>query len=109
MRSNKPRERLGPNGTAMPRLDSTKSAGDLSKLRGRVLLGQRRTGQKVLTHREAADEDGLEPDPADQPLGESNGFRVVARDRDADGAARAVGDLPQPPIADPVERPHDAG
>jgi hypothetical protein len=58
----------------MVRLDSAKSAGDLSKLRGRVLLGQRRTGQKVLAHREAADEDGLEPDPADEPSARAMAF-----------------------------------
>src|SRR5438445_9743613 len=91
-----------------PRRDSAQATGDLSNFLGSVLLGQRRTGQQVLAHGEAADEARLEPHAADDPLGEGDGLRIVAGDRHADQTARAVGDLAHPPLADRVERAHDA-
>ncbi len=69
----------------MPGLDSAQAAGDLSNFRGRVFLSQRRTGEQVLAHGEAADEDRFEPDPADEPLGEGDGLRIVAGDRTPTG------------------------
>src|SRR5713101_3343549 len=91
-----------------PRLDSTQTGGDLSNFRGRVFLSQRRTGEEELAHGEASDEDRFEADAADESLGEGDSFRIVASDRHTDEAARAVGDHADPPIADRVERPHDA-
>src|SRR6266446_6845884 len=89
-------------------LGSAQAAGDLSKFRWRVLFSQRRAGEQILAHREAADEDGFEPDPADDALGEGDGLRIVAGNRHANRAARTMGDLTHPPVADPIEGPNDA-
>src|SRR5215467_4984005 len=87
---------------------SLQPGGDLSKLLGRVLLGQRRAGEQVFAPREAADEHGLEADRVDDAFGEGDGLRIVAGDRDADRTAGAVGVIGQLPIAERVKRAHDA-
>src|ERR1700752_1164524 len=79
---------------------SLQPSGDLANLLGRVLLGQRRAGEQVFAHREAADEHRLEAELADDAFGEGDGLLIVAGDRDADRIAGAVGVVGQLPIAE---------
>src|SRR5215510_12381429 len=87
---------------------SLQPGGNLANLLGRVLLGQRRAREQVFAPREAADEHRLEADLTDDAFGEGDGLLIVACDRDADRTAGAMGVVGQLPIAERVERAHEA-
>src|SRR3989454_4367629 len=88
-------------------LHSVQTRGDPPKFRRRVFLSERRTGEQVLAHGQASHEDRLESNIADELFCDGDGLLVVAGDRHTDEAALPVGDWADPPIADPVESPHD--
>src|SRR5256886_4580369 len=86
---------------------SVQTRRDPPKFRRRVFLSERRTGEQVLAHGQASHEDRLESNIADELFCDGDGLLVVAGDRHTDEAALPVGDWADPPIADPVESPHD--
>src|SRR3989454_8058591 len=88
-------------------LHSVQTRRDPPKFRRRVFLSERRTGEQVLAHGRASHEDRLESNIADELFSGGDGLLVVAGDRHTDEAALPVGDWADPPIADPVESPHD--
>src|SRR5713101_5238593 len=86
---------------------SAQAGGSLTDLCRRVLASERRSRHEMLAHGEAADENGLEPDLANESLGCRDRFRIVARYWHSDLLAWAMRDFGEPSRADRVERADD--
>jgi hypothetical protein len=63
----------------------------------------------MLAHGEPTNDDRLESNGANEALGDGDRFQIIAGDRHSDPLALAMRDRGQPPRADRVEAPYDAG